>query len=493
MTGGMDTRSKSKATGSNNDAPSEETEARAPELTTREYELRETERAIRDKENRLRIQENSLRQRFEDLEYQREKLEREREVFSRNAAKKENELSAREKDIDRKWNESSENTQFNNMPLKITETCNMGYEEALPRTNANAWSGVFDNMGLPTPKVSFREATESVPYFDGYNIPLSQFTRACRRAREIIPPSAERNLTKLLINKLGQRAYYAVEDEPCDSVTELIDLLTGAFGSPKTLDEYRGELSNIYMKRNEHVLDYISRVKDIRISILDTERRNKGHMDARFTREIDDLTARSFYQGLPLEYRLQISEDVRSRYSDAFAAAKLISKRQEIDALRYNTKPEFKGEPRKYDNTRYRDNRYREIEENKIPPRTQDTRDYRRADSMRYRDTRYTDQDRRRSDIPLKTFDTRRDIEPRNKTRENDNQVKECRYCKTRGHDIEQCRKRQYNNAQNKNQGNASSPSGNRNAPPADEKSNARQMNLITIEEKKNDQLESQS
>jgi len=39
-----------------------------------------------------------------------------------------------------------------------------------------------------SPKVSFREATESVPYFDGYDIPLAQFVRACRRAEEIVPP-----------------------------------------------------------------------------------------------------------------------------------------------------------------------------------------------------------------------------------------------------------------------------------------------------------------
>lgn len=84
------------------------------------------------------------------------------------------------------------------------------------------------------PKVSFREATESVPSFDGYNVPLAQFVRACRRAREIVPFSCERNLTKLIINKLRGRAYYAVEDEPCESITQLIDLLNGAFGSPKT-------------------------------------------------------------------------------------------------------------------------------------------------------------------------------------------------------------------------------------------------------------------
>lgn len=94
-----------------------------------------------------------------------------------------------------------------------------------------------------------------------------------RPSKEIIPPNSERNFTRLLINKLRERAYSAIEDEPCDTVTQLADLLNGAFGTPKTIDQFRGELSIIYIKDNEHMLDYISRVKDLRTSILYAERR----------------------------------------------------------------------------------------------------------------------------------------------------------------------------------------------------------------------------
>ena len=64
----------------------------------------------------------------------------------------------------------------------------------------------------------FREATECIPSFDEYNILLLQFIWACRRARETVPSSAERNLTKILINKLRGHAYYAVENEPRNNV-----------------------------------------------------------------------------------------------------------------------------------------------------------------------------------------------------------------------------------------------------------------------------------
>jgi len=112
---------------------------------------------------------------------------------------------------------------------------------------------------------------------------------------------------------------------------ELIDLLTGAFGSSKTADQYRGELSTIYLKPNEHILDYISRVKDLRTDIPDMERRDKKRLDSHFVAEIDSLMARSFFEGLPLDYRLQIPPEMRQRHTVAFALAKTIAKRQEID------------------------------------------------------------------------------------------------------------------------------------------------------------------
>jgi hypothetical protein len=163
---------------------------------------------------------------------------------------------------------------------------------------------------------------------------ISQFIRACRRAKDVVPVSSERNLTHLLINKLRGRALAAVEDEPCDNVTELINLLNNAFGTQKTIDQYKGELSIIYLKPDEHILDYISRVKDLRPSIMDAGRREYKNNE-KYENEIDNLTARSFCEGLPLEYRLQLQSEHYMKPFEAFAAAKFISKRLELDKVRY--------------------------------------------------------------------------------------------------------------------------------------------------------------
>lgn len=312
------------------------------------------------------------------------------------------------------------------------------------------------------PKVSFREATESVPQFDGYNIPLTQFIRACRRAKEVVPPSSERNLTKLLINKLRSRAYFAVEDEPCDRISQLIDLLTAAFGSCKTIDQYRGELSTIYLKPHEHILDYISRVKDLRSAILDAERRETGALADYKQRETDELTTKSFCEGLPLEYRLQMRSHLHSTPFDAFASAKIISKRLELDKRRHGTKertePDRRSDyPRRpnayaiaprptYDNSPRE--RALSIAPQNAPVRAPSPRDQPGPPAFRNRDTR-------NNNFGTNATQGRREELP----------IKWCRYCKNSGHEIEECRKREYNNARKTEQGNATGPAG-RSSPP---------------------------
>ena len=59
------------------------------------------------------------------------------------------------------------------------------------------------------------------------------------------------------------------------------------------IDEIKGDLAHIYMRNGEHILDYISRVKDLCSAILDCDR------DLVDTREVDDLTAKRFVKGLP--------------------------------------------------------------------------------------------------------------------------------------------------------------------------------------------------
>jgi hypothetical protein len=92
------------------------------------------------------------------------------------------------------------------------------------------------------------------------------------RKKSYPPLPSERNFTRLLLNKLRGRVLVAVEDERCDNVIQLIDLLISAFGIQKTIDQYKDELSTVYLKPNKHILNYISRIKNLRSAIIDAER-----------------------------------------------------------------------------------------------------------------------------------------------------------------------------------------------------------------------------
>jgi len=135
------------------------------------------------------------------------------------------------------------------------------------------------------------------------------------------------------LTKLCRRAIYTVEDETCESVTQLIDLLNGAFGSPKTIDQYRGELSTIFLRPHKHILDYISCTKDLRTSI-DVTRRAE-YLITEMAAEIDALTARSFCDGLLLNYWLQLTKELYSNTFAAFSHIKALIKRQKLDSERF--------------------------------------------------------------------------------------------------------------------------------------------------------------
>ncbi|KYQ48516.1 hypothetical protein ALC60_12438 [Trachymyrmex zeteki] len=293
---------------------------------------------------------------------------------------------------------------------------------------------------------------------------------------------------------------YAVEDEPCNSVTDLIDLLTDAFGTAKNLDQYRGELSIIYLKPGEHILDYISRVKDLRTAILDAERREHGELDSYFVAEIDNLTTRSFYEGLPLDYRLQVSPLTYPRHTDMFAAAKAIAKRQELGRQRLETRPRQRkgpiGKPLAH-STPHKSNH---LDRYNYPRETVGRRDY--SYDVRNRElpqntprNYYPPRYEPRRDVPrtnnyTERFDRNRDNTRNEFNRGNDRRTNDraeqpvCKYCKNFGHTVDECRKRQYNNPQHERSGNLSGPSGHRSQNPTDEKRNTRPIRIVETEEK---------
>jgi len=60
-----------------------------------------------EKETRLKVQEKEVRLRMEEMEAERRKFGRDRDHFARNLEAREAEVSARKRDMERKWPDNS--------------------------------------------------------------------------------------------------------------------------------------------------------------------------------------------------------------------------------------------------------------------------------------------------------------------------------------------------------------------------------------------------
>ncbi|KYN16058.1 hypothetical protein ALC57_11707 [Trachymyrmex cornetzi] len=177
--------------------------------------------------------------------------------------------------------------------------------------------------------------------------------------------------------------------------------------------------------------------------------------------------------------------ETRRRHTDAFAAAKSIAKRQELDKQR---------EADRQRDTRYRPDRDKDrrfAAEMGRPlahstPHRREPPSYQLNAPQQRESFAYTTE-RRLGSPQQRTSPHNSDLRPERNhasnldTRNNSNK-EFCKYCKNSGHRIEECRKRQYNNAL-REQRNARSPSRRQDVAPTDEQKQTRPMNPIEIKE----------
>lgn len=130
------------------------------------------------------------------------------------------------------------------------------------------------NTEIGYSKFYLRDTLEMVPKYDGHNIPVWQFARACKRARESVPLVDEAHFVRMLRNKLSNHAYLAVEDEIHPTIEKFLDFLKRTFGPGRNSNYYRGQLSKAYKKPGEHILDYIGRIKDLKTAIIEGDQTN---------------------------------------------------------------------------------------------------------------------------------------------------------------------------------------------------------------------------
>ncbi|KOC59987.1 hypothetical protein WH47_10115 [Habropoda laboriosa] len=187
------------------------------------------------------------------------------------------------------------------------------------------------------------------------------------------------------------------------------------------------------MKQGEHILDYISRIKDLREAIVKYNRQGADLV------EIDSLTVRSFINGLTPEIRPELRAMRTATLNAVFDEAVQVFKQLEVDKTRYGKpqveqrKVQFHDGNRAETATRisYQPrpaSPYRRTEQSPVPWRQMPQR----------RDSSLAPPTRSIREVQRTPEPSRRYTAP----------ARFCSYCRIPGHDIHECRKRMYNNAQ---------------------------------------------
>nr|XP_012150915.1 PREDICTED: uncharacterized protein LOC105663835 isoform X2 [Megachile rotundata]XP_012150916.1 PREDICTED: uncharacterized protein LOC105663835 isoform X3 [Megachile rotundata] len=246
-------------------------------------------------------------------------------------------------------------------------------------------------VGGESVSYTLSEAVKMVPAFNGTTPTLLTFTRTRKRAA-------------------------AVEDEEADTVAELCNLLKDIFGPQRTIDYYRDELANAYMKSGEHILDFITRVKDLRDAILDCDR-SIPDVD-----EINDFVKNCFIDGLMSPLRLEVKQVASQPLKCVFREAISVFKRLELEKSRLGRTETRRVNFERRDQTpEWRERRL------SSPPHRDSWRSTSPALSRNYQSdrgfTRYLRRDDRRDPPRSEKF---------------------CRFCNIPGHDLHECRRRQY-------------------------------------------------
>lgn len=201
-------------------------------------------------------------------------------------------------------------------------------------TSETAQPVVQNNLPVNT-QLSLKDLLESVPTFNGSNIPILKFTRACKRAKDMLAPALEPTFTRLLRNELKDRAYTAIEDDTFRTVSSFTDRLKEIFGASRSVNQYKGELGNVAKGKTEHVLDYISRVKDIHSAIVDREVQVMGRLSRQHREALKDETMECFVAGLPPDFRLRLKFEGYVNLNAAYKTAIKVEKEMERDKVRF--------------------------------------------------------------------------------------------------------------------------------------------------------------
>ncbi|XP_043276891.1 uncharacterized protein [Venturia canescens] len=371
--------------------------------------------------------------------------------------------------------------------LKIARSTIRSFEERVEQLNLQLRQAIQDlNSNMANIPVSIKYALEAVPIFDGHNIPLAHFIEGCEEAQQMITEDARPNLARVLRNKLRGEARRAVHGVELDTMAKFTTFLKTLYAPAKTVNQLLGELGRIFQNENETALSYANRTKELGNKIHEAYKTKLGlELNAEMIANLNEDLTECFIRGLKseLETRIKKGQNFENTMKEAVELERQLQAKDALRNFRMTrssnySKPQYQSRERIH-----------HIQSNipicqlcsqkghvanqcavfKNREQSNFTNDYQKRFSSQNRNFN-NDQSRNpyqrnfmQPNTNYKSNDKPPDnskIEPINPLRTFDNkQINNsgyspsifCRYCKTPGHLIEQCRKREYVNA-HKNQ-----------------------------------------
>ncbi|CAK9811027.1 hypothetical protein ANTPLA_LOCUS7601 [Anthophora plagiata] len=322
---------------------------------------------------------------------------------------------------------------------------------------------IADEDDHPTPPVQnhganstyyvtlYKDALDAIPEYDGQNLDFICFAEGCEEALDMIPHQYEENFVKSLRNKLKGDARRSIIGTRFNRVSALVEHLRSIYAPHETVYEALGKLANVFQKSDEEVITFANRVRELGKRILDAFKREYNSISPTFLDNTDENLKRCFLRGLKSEISVRMPSMHHNSLNELITKAIVIQK--ENDAIsQMRSLSEGKSDRRVANETVHK------VQSETITCQLCNKSGHDATRCWTYNPNFSRNHNNKPSSSTSSS--TQPNIQQivqavlqaqiQNRTVNRDSGPKDqkfCRYCKKLGHEIEECRKRAYNNS----------------------------------------------
>ncbi|XP_050519475.1 uncharacterized protein LOC126893387 [Diabrotica virgifera virgifera] len=315
------------------------------------------------------------------------------------------------------------------------------FDEQIPSPDSisfsNSTTSNSNNMSL-----SIEIAEKLLIRFDGTKSKLYEFIDNCDKAYNLVNPQSKAILLAIIETKLTDKARAITRNRTFDAWKDLKDFLLDAYSERRTEGQWQLELHSLRQMPSENVMSFSNKVENCYIKLINTLDPNLSP-DARnaCTKLLKNQALNVFIRGLNKDLSILI----KARNPDSLEKAVAVAVAEEQEQLsRQEIFRPFcnicKRNNHSSNNCRYKNNLDRNI---------------RHFQNSSFQNQKYPNTNLQKPNFQNRNYkpsnsNSNSDFPPNLRKDYTNTSPRFCRYCKNRGHVIEECRKREFNN-KNKN------------------------------------------